>query len=141
MSDDYSQYNVGDAFLYTYPLDSGESRTIYMIVRTDEYKAYLIDIETGNRWDNSGIALNDHAEVISCPFAGDDESFTKIPPEHKKAIVSTYIKLQSGNIDPDWMEDVRYFIAQGKRVDAIKVYRSNTGKGLKESKDFVDSLR
>lgn len=139
MSNDYSQYNVGDAFLYTV---SGESRTIYMIARTGKHKAHLIDIETGNRWDDNGISLADHSEVISCPFNGDgEEFFTKIPPEHKKAIVSTYIKLQSGNIEPDWMEDVRYFIAQGKIVNAIKVYHDNTGKSLRESKDFVDSLR
>lgn len=31
-------------------------------------------------------------------------------------------------------------MASGRRVDAIKMHRANTGVGLKESKDFVEEL-
>ena len=31
-------------------------------------------------------------------------------------------------------------LAAGNKIEAIKLYREATGKGLKESKDFVDAL-
>lgn len=31
-------------------------------------------------------------------------------------------------------------LADGSKIEAIKVYREATGKGLKESKDFIDTL-
>src|SRR3954469_5374737 len=34
-----------------------------------------------------------------------------------------------------WMDEVRALKSSGKLIDAIKVYRVNTGVGLKEAKD------
>jgi len=38
------------------------------------------------------------------------------------------------------MADVRAFVAAGRKVDAIKLYRELTGLGLKESKDAIDKM-
>ena len=42
--------------------------------------------------------------------------------------------------EPKWMEDVKYHLAKGTKVMAIKAYRAETGLGLKESKQFIDDL-
>ena len=39
-----------------------------------------------------------------------------------------------------WLEEVRALKAQGKLINAIKVYRENTGVGLKEAKDTVEGM-
>lgn len=31
-------------------------------------------------------------------------------------------------------------LAAGRKLDAIKIYREATGKGLKDAKDFIDAL-
>lgn len=37
-------------------------------------------------------------------------------------------------------EQVAEALSTGRKIDAIKIYREATGKGLKESKDFIDEL-
>lgn len=37
--------------------------------------------------------------------------------------------------------EVINLMRQGKKIDAIKLYREETGVGLKEAKDFVESLK
>jgi len=36
--------------------------------------------------------------------------------------------------------DIAEALADGNKIEAIKIYREATGKGLKESKDFIDAL-
>ncbi|HEY84291.1 MAG TPA: 50S ribosomal protein L7/L12 [Chloroflexi bacterium] len=37
-------------------------------------------------------------------------------------------------------QQVRGLLAQGNKIQAVKLVREQTGKGLKESKDYVDSM-
>jgi ribosomal protein L7/L12 len=39
-----------------------------------------------------------------------------------------------------WLDEVRSLKAQGKLINAIKVYRENTGVGLKEAKETVEGM-
>lgn len=53
--------------------------------------------------------------------------------------------LQRLGIDPNEAlagpsEHLKMLIMQGKKIEAIKVYRQQTGLGLKEAKDYVDAL-
>lgn len=41
-------------------------------------------------------------------------------------------------MDTALQEQVRNLLLQGKKIEAIKVYREATGLGLKESKDAVE---
>lgn len=38
------------------------------------------------------------------------------------------------------MNEVEQLLAQGQKIAAIKLYREQTGVGLKEAKDYVDAL-
>ena len=38
-------------------------------------------------------------------------------------------------------EECRRLVAEGKVIEAIKVYREHTGAGLKEAKDAIDRSR
>ncbi|RPI24346.1 MAG: hypothetical protein EHM70_21405, partial [Chloroflexota bacterium] len=40
----------------------------------------------------------------------------------------------------DWRPEVESLLRQGKKIDAIRVFRMATGAGLKEAKDVVDAL-
>lgn len=46
----------------------------------------------------------------------------------------------SEEIDKTVEDEITSLIYEGKKIQAIKVYRGATFKGLKESKDFVDQL-
>ena len=37
-------------------------------------------------------------------------------------------------------EQIKALIMQGKKIEAIKLYREQTGLGLKQAKDYVDAL-
>ncbi|MBN1052847.1 50S ribosomal protein L7/L12 [Clostridium botulinum] len=37
-------------------------------------------------------------------------------------------------------DEIKNLILEGKKVEAIKKYRNATGLGLKESKEYIDSL-
>ena len=38
-------------------------------------------------------------------------------------------------------QTIREHLARGNKIEAIKYYRTATGLGLKESKDYVDNLQ
>ncbi len=40
--------------------------------------------------------------------------------------------------DEDEFEEVRFLVAQGEKIPAIKLYRELTGVGLREAKDAVE---
>ncbi|MPQ44507.1 ribosomal protein L7/L12 [Clostridium tarantellae] len=48
--------------------------------------------------------------------------------------------LKETEITKDLTDELKNLISQGKKVEAIKKYRNTTGIGLKEAKDFIDSL-
>jgi len=39
-----------------------------------------------------------------------------------------------------WQQEVRGLLAQGQKIDAIKLVRQQTGSGLKDAKDFVEAI-
>ena len=41
------------------------------------------------------------------------------------------------SIEKSWMREVKQSLREGKTLMAIKIYKDNTGKGLRESKDYV----
>jgi ribosomal protein L7/L12 len=43
-------------------------------------------------------------------------------------------------LTPDQVEAISEALASGNKLKAIKLYREVSGKGLKESKDFIDAL-
>lgn len=41
---------------------------------------------------------------------------------------------------PEETQQICDSLASGRTINAIKIYRSATGKGLKEAKEFIDAL-
>ncbi|HEX4568755.1 MAG TPA: ribosomal protein L7/L12 [Vicinamibacterales bacterium] len=39
-----------------------------------------------------------------------------------------------------WQHEVRGLLAQGQKIEAIKLVRQQTGCGLKDAKDFVEAM-
>ncbi|GAA2503128.1 ribosomal protein L7/L12 [Streptomyces longisporus] len=57
--------------------------------------------------------------------------------EHKLDLVLAHL----GLTEPEpWSDEVNALLREGKKIQAIKVYREATGAGLKEAKDAVDKL-
>lgn len=46
----------------------------------------------------------------------------------------------SEKLPPELLEEINGLLAQGLKIEAIKIYREATGKGLKDSKDVIDKL-
>ena len=45
-----------------------------------------------------------------------------------------------GNLTPEQTKQIADELAAGSKIGAIKLYRTFTGKDLKDSKDFIDAL-
>jgi ribosomal protein L7/L12 len=43
-------------------------------------------------------------------------------------------------LSEEQLEKMAEALGSGRRIEAIKIYREATGKGLKEAKDYIDSL-
>lgn len=43
-------------------------------------------------------------------------------------------------LDPEALEQVMQLLRSGNKIEAIKLVREKSGSGLKEAKDFVESL-
>jgi hypothetical protein len=52
----------------------------------------------------------------------------------------TYVDLSGPGGEPAWMAQVRELAHKNRLIDAIKLYRENTGAGLAEAKRAVESL-
>ena len=46
----------------------------------------------------------------------------------------------SQEIPPEVAKEIADCIFAGRKIDAIRLYREHSGQGLKESKDFVETL-
>ncbi|MGN9755770.1 ribosomal protein L7/L12 [Streptomyces sp. SD31] len=57
--------------------------------------------------------------------------------ERKLDLVLDHLGLQA---DEPRMDEVLALLRNGKKIEAIKVYREITGEGLKEAKDAVERL-
>lgn len=44
------------------------------------------------------------------------------------------------NLSDDQVRQITDCLLAGQKIQAIKIYREATGEGLKESKDFIESL-
>ncbi|HOV27640.1 MAG TPA: ribosomal protein L7/L12 [Pseudobacteroides sp.] len=51
------------------------------------------------------------------------------------------IAKQIGVPEPPVDSVIRNLVAEGKKIEAIKRYREITGVGLKEAKDYIDSIK
>ena len=46
----------------------------------------------------------------------------------------------SDQLTEQQIEDIQNALAGCKKIEAIKIYRTATGQGLKEAKDFIEAL-
>ncbi|MEV6942465.1 ribosomal protein L7/L12 [Streptomyces sp. NPDC051172] len=57
--------------------------------------------------------------------------------EHKLDLILAHL----GLTEPEpWSDEVNALVRDGRKIQAIKVYREATGAGLKEAKEAVDKL-
>lgn len=78
-------------------------------------------------------------EVLEVIFNDDEETvFLRVD----SLINSRYgtIKYAGKEPPPDELEKVKRYVEAGQKLEAIKLYRDITGKGIKACKDYIDSL-
>ncbi len=89
---------------------------------------------------NASLEYDGRSETIRCEFCGT----TIIVPENMRA--GGYQASGSGYMygeSPEKAENIHQvleLVRQGRKIDAIKLYRDTFGVGLKEAKDIVDGL-
>jgi len=48
--------------------------------------------------------------------------------------------MSRSDLNPDAVYEIAEAVANGRKIEAIKIDREVTGKGLSESKEFIDQL-
>jgi len=48
--------------------------------------------------------------------------------------------MSNTELDPNVIEEITVALATGQKIEAIRIYRTATNQGLKESKQFIDQL-
>lgn len=56
-------------------------------------------------------------------------------------LIKALVAMRDGTAEPAWLDEVRDSLRKEDLIRAIKIWRKNTGDGLKESKDRVEELR
>ncbi|MFD1906393.1 ribosomal protein L7/L12 [Paenibacillus rhizoplanae] len=62
------------------------------------------------------------------------------PASSRAADIPAPLFVQNPELAPDLERRIRLLMAEGKKIQAIKVMREARNLGLKEAKDFVDNL-
>lgn len=62
------------------------------------------------------------------------------PASGRAADIPAHLFVQNPELAPDLERRIRLLMAEGKKIQAIKVIREERNLGLKEAKDFVDNL-
>jgi len=76
--------------------------------------------------------------MIRCRFCHQDNPLTNVQCAHCGAVLS--MPRRSVTATPEMLTQIQDLLAQGKKIDAIKRFREETGAGLKEAKDAVEAL-
>ena len=76
--------------------------------------------------DATGAGLKEAKEIVEAVQMGRLPESLSNPP------------LASVVYDGDWQADALRLIQAGKKIEAIKVFREKTGKGLREAKEWAD---
>ncbi|MDJ0344975.1 ribosomal protein L7/L12 [Streptomyces sp. H10-C2] len=59
--------------------------------------------------------------------------------ERRQELILSHLGIAFEEVSPD-LREIDELVRQGKKIQAIKVYRELTGAGLKEAKDAVDRM-
>lgn len=78
-------------------------------------------------------------EVLSLFVRGGGDASARLSAVDRKLDLI----LENLGIDPNQGLDkqIADLVREGRKIEAIKLYRTQTGLGLKEAKDYVDGLR
>lgn len=82
-----------------------------------------------------------YKEVIDILMEGDYDAkamIVELAKKHPMIFLKVYGKV-SDTADPE-LAAIKSYLKDGKKIQAIREYRAISGLGLKESKDFVDTL-
>jgi ribosomal protein L7/L12 len=72
---------------------------------------------------------------------GNSPGYTQLPPQPSpQSARSGPSPVPPVRLDPAAEQEMRQLVAQGQKIEAIKQVRQLTGLGLKEAKDYVESL-
>ena len=82
------------------------------------------------------------AVLASCSFDSSDSDYNA---RLTRLETLMNLVLQHLGIDPNTAlsgpsEQIKALIMRGKKIEAIKIYREQTGLGLKQAKDYIDAL-
>jgi hypothetical protein len=93
------------------------------------------------------VQIDAEASAAECTFCGSTLRILEDQAHQKIAeVTSRPMRDGPGGVSrtgrPDFNEEpIRQLVLQGKKIEAIKLYRDQTGAGLKEAKDAVEAMQ
>lgn len=86
------------------------------------------------------VVSDEHSYKVQEVIYNDDDDTIFLRVE--EIVTTRYGSPRYAGVPPseDKIEEVRRLALSGLKLQAVKLYKDLTGKSLKESKDFVDSL-
>jgi Ribosomal protein L7/L12 C-terminal domain len=105
-----------------------------------EYHARLVRLETLMNKVLQRLGI-DPDDALRDPYGSSPDPYGNSPapygssPDPYKANTSPFGSPAAGA-----SEQIKALLMRGNKIEAIKVYREQTGLGLKQAKDYVDAL-
>lgn len=87
---------------------------------------------------NCGASLQvDHdKDVVVCSYCNSSIQIKKTDSSTNLVMIDSAIS----EVSPETMEEIKKLLQGGKKIEAIKVYRGETDKSLKQSKQAIESI-
>jgi ATP-dependent Zn protease len=84
----------------------------------------------------ASLQVDPDADVVICSYCNSSIRIKKSETSTKLFIEDT----ENTDISGEILEEIKRLLQNGQKIEAIKVYRSNTNKSLKQAKQDVESI-
>ncbi|KQC06069.1 MAG: hypothetical protein APR54_07750 [Candidatus Cloacimonas sp. SDB] len=84
----------------------------------------------------ASLQVDEDKDVVVCSYCNSSIKIKKSDSTTSLVIIDSDVS----EVSPETMEEIKKLLQGGKKIEAIKVYRGETEKSLKQSKQAIESI-